>query len=56
MKQTIGGYDYYTTKSQAASHRKKGEVTNHESGLGFYNYNVAEYARSPLKRLFGMGG
>ena len=53
MIQTIAGYDYYPSKVDASLKRKKGETTTYESGLGWYNYNIKEYATNDRKRLFG---
>lgn len=53
MKTDIGGYTYYSTRGEASSKRKSGEVTAHEGGLGWYNYNVEEYLKNPRKKIFG---
>ena len=53
MKINIGGYNYFDTQEEAQRSRRIGEVTAHEGGLGWYNYNVQEYKNNPRKRLFG---
>ena len=54
MKQSIGGYDYYSTKGEAAETIKSNDdVLAFEGGLGWYIHSRKEYANNPRKRIFG---
>ena len=54
MKQEIGGYTYYDTKSETQQHVKSDDdVVAFEGGLGWYLHSKKEYANNPRKRIFG---
>ena len=50
----IGGYTYYSTKSETQRHIKTDDdVVAHEGGLGWYIYSRKEYTTNPRKKIFG---
>ncbi len=54
MKQEIGGYTYYDTKSEVKEHVKSDDdVVAFEGGLGWYLHSRKEYANNHRKRIFG---
>ena len=54
MKYTIGDYDYYSTKSEAAKTVKsRFDVIAHEGGLGWYIYDKIEYDANWGRKMFG---
>ena len=54
MKSVIGGYTYYSTKTEAAKDIKSADDNlAYEAGLGYYLHSKKEYANNPRKRLFG---
>ena len=55
MAWDLAGYTYYSTKAEAQKHVKdiKDDVVAFEGGLGWYLHSKKEYARDPIKRIFG---
>jgi len=54
MKQTIGDYDYYNTRAEAAKTvRSRFDIVAYEAGLGFYIYDKREYAANWGRKYFG---
>jgi len=54
MSQNIGGYTYYSNKTEANKHVKSNDDNvAYEHGLGWYLYSKREYTNNPRKRIFG---
>ena len=54
MPWEIGGYTYYSKKSQAEKQVKsKDDVVAYEGGLGWYLHSKKEYETNARKRIFG---
>lgn len=51
--QRIAGYTYFTTKDMAVRHRKRGESTAFEGGIGWYNYSPEAYRKNVALRVMG---
>lgn len=54
MKISIGGYNYYSKRSEAEKQVKSSDdIVAFELGLGWYIYSKEEYEKNPRKKIFG---